>query len=324
MSAVKQQRKNRSWIGCSCILISICLSFFAIHPVSRAADFAAAQRADRLVITRDENPVAHFVFADTNILRPYFAHVHTPDGIPVTRTHPPVPGVDPADHATMHPGIWLAFGDISGQDFWRNKATIRHDRFTKTPAARGRRLNFATESSLVANNGNVLAELRSYYTFASVPDGYLLICKVSFIPVTDDFAFNDQEEMGFGVRVATPISEKNGGLVRNSEGLIGAKTAWGKTADWCDYSGVLGHRLVGIAVLADSSNFRPSWFHCRDYGLVVANPFGRKAFTKGEPSRVPVKKGANFHLRFAAYVHSTPKDELPDIAAASKTFANKQ
>ena|SRR5688572_16333261 len=85
------------------ILVAALVSFIANSIL--AANFATEQRDDRLIITRDSKPVAHFVFADTNILRPYFAHVHTPDGIQVTRNHPPIAGVDSVDHPAMHPGI---------------------------------------------------------------------------------------------------------------------------------------------------------------------------------------------------------------------------
>jgi len=129
--------------------------------------------------------------------------------------------------------------------------------------------------------------------------------------------------MGFGARVATPLSEKNGGTVRNADGLTGAKNAWGKTAAWCDYSGTMSNRLVGITVMSDPKNFRPSWFHSRDYGLVVANSFGQKAFTKSEASSVPVKKGETFTLQFAAFIHSSPTNVPPDLKAVYKAFANQ-
>ena len=99
--------------------------------------FAFEKKDNEVVITREGKLVAEYVYADTNILRPYFAHVHTLDGIKVTRNYPPVAGVDPVDHPTMHPGIWMAFGDIGGQDFWRNKASIRHEKFTREPAVKG-------------------------------------------------------------------------------------------------------------------------------------------------------------------------------------------
>jgi Family of unknown function (DUF6807) len=286
--------------------------------------FAVEQKADRLVITHAGQPLTDFVFTDTNILRPYFCSVHTLDGIQVTRNHPPIPDVDPADHATMHPGIWLAFGDISGQDFWRNKATIQHDRFTEAPAVRDGKLTFATENTMITTNGESLATLNLQFTIQDVRDGYLVEWRAAFTPLTDNFTFGDQEEMGFGVRVATPITEKNGGTVQNSEGIKGAKAAWGKIADWCDYCGVISNRLVGMTVMSDPQNFRPSWFHSRDYGLLEANPFGRNAFTKGEASSVPVAKGQTFQLRFAAFIHSTPTNEPPDIAAAYRTLTSKQ
>lgn len=302
----------------------VCLVYFVVNPVLFAAGFAIEHRSDRLIITHDSKPVAHFVFADTNILRPYFAHVHTPDGIQVTRNHPPVAGVDPVDHPTMHPGIWLAFGNISSQDFWRNKATIRQEKFTFPPLASQAHVYFATESTLIATNGIELAKMISAFVIAAQTNSYSLFWTAEFTPQTDSFTFGDQEEMGFGIRIATPLSEKNGGSVRNSDGLVGAKNAWGKTAAWCDYSGVMSNRFVGITVLTDPKNFRPSWFHSRDYGLIVANPFGQKAFTKGEASSVPVKRGETFSLRFAAFIHSSTTNEPPDLNTAYKTFTSQK
>lgn len=307
---------------CPILAALVCFAAAASLP---AATFTTTQLPDRLVITHITKPVAHFVFADTNILRPYFAHVHTPDGIQVTRHHPPIAGVDPVDHPTMHPGIWLAFGNVSGQDFWRNKATIRHNKFTASPETTKGQLTFATESTLIATNGNVLGKLDSTFALNPDRDGYFISWKASFTPLTDDFTFGDQEEMGFGIRVATPLSEKNGGSVNNSDGISGAKNTWGRPAAWCDYSGVLSNRHVGITVLTSPQNFRPSWMHSRDYGLIVANPFGQKAFTKtGEPSSIPVKRSEKLTLHFAAYIHSSPTNEPPDLVAAFKAWTNQK
>jgi hypothetical protein len=159
---------------------------------------------------------------------------------------------------------------------------------------------------------------------SAIKDYYSLGWAATFTPLTDNFTFGDQEEMGFGARVATPLSEKNGGVVKNSDGLTGAKNAWGKNAAWCEYSGILSNRLVSITIIPHPKNFRPSWFHSRYYGLIVANPFGQKAFAKGEASSVPVKKGETFALRFAALIHSSPTNQSPDISDASKTFTNEK
>ncbi|MEQ8788421.1 MAG: hypothetical protein RIC55_19075 [Pirellulaceae bacterium] len=49
------------------------------------------------------------------------------------RNRPPVKGKDLDDAPTMHPGLWLAFGDIDCADFWRNNARVRHVRYAEEP-----------------------------------------------------------------------------------------------------------------------------------------------------------------------------------------------
>jgi hypothetical protein len=45
----------------------------------------------------------------------------------------------------------------------------------------------------------------------------------------------------------------------------------------------------------------------RDYGLLVANPFGRAAMKQGTKSAMTVKRGENLRRRFGAVVHSGPR-----------------
>jgi len=299
------------------ILAFLLLTGVAPHA---SADFAFKQEADSLVITRSGQPVATYVFRDDKVLRPHFRQVHAPGGIQVTRNHPPVAGQDATDHDTMHPGLWLAFGDISGNDFWRNKAVIKHERFIEPPAVRDGVLTFTTENTLLTTNGQPLCAQTSRVTLAARPCGYLLIWEVTFKAGARDFVLGDQEEMGLGVRVATAITQKNGGVIRNSAGGEGAKATWGRTADWCDYSGVIGERRVGVLLMPDPRNFRPSWFHNRDYGLMVANPFGRNAFTKGGKSAVVVKKGEAFRLRFGVLTRAAVWGQDVDLAAEYEHF----
>jgi len=262
------------------------------------------ERPDRLVIAHSGQPVAEFIFRDEKILRPFFANVRAPGGTKATRNHPPLAGVDADDHGSMHPGIWLAFGDISGQDFWRNKGRIEHLRFTEPPVVRDGRLVFATECRLRTAKGQTLCALTNRFTLTAQTNAWLIVWEATFRSNDGDFTFGDQEEMGFGARVATAITEKNGGVITSSAGLKSAKSTWGQPADWCDYSGTVDGKRIGITLLADPKNFRPSWWHNRDYGVFVANPFGRAAMKQGDKSTVTVKRGENFRLRFGAAVHS--------------------
>jgi len=271
---------------------------------SKRQDFSFDQKSDRLIISLDQQEIAEFVFDDPQILRPYFTRLRTVDGLQVTRNHPPIAGKDPVDHKTMHPGIWLAFGDINGSDFWRNKGQIKHVRFVESPAVERHRFVFATESELLSGDQQTLGRLMCRFACEAQSNGWLLVWDATFLPLEQDLVFGDQEEMGFGVRVATPLSEKSGGIITNSSGLTTAKATWGQAAQWCDYSGKPENEPVGITLLAHPENFRESWWHNRDYGILVANPFGRAAMKQGEPSRIPVERNNPLRLVFGAVIHS--------------------
>lgn len=264
------------------------------------------QKADRLHIQIDGKQFATYVWEDGKVRRPYFAHVHAPNGVQVTRNRPPVAGKDATDHDTMHPGLWLAFGDVAGADFWRNKGTVAHAEFVEKPKATKTGGTFAVRNRYTVGEKTVCEEV-CRITITVRKAGHLLDWTSEFTG-PEEFSFGDQEEMGLGVRVATPITVKNGGRILNSAGAKNEKEAWGKQADWCDYGGTIDGKEVGVALMPDPANFRRSWFHARDYGLLVANPFGQNAFARGEKSKVVVKKGETFRLRFGVLVHAGKVD----------------
>lgn len=275
---------------------------------SPAAEPAVAFKREvgKLRISVGGKPFATYAFRDEQVLRPYFAHVHAPNGVPVTRNHPPVEGKDATDHAALHPGLWLAFGDLGGADFWRNQAAVQHVEFVEGPTGGVGSGRFTVRNRYEAG-GKAICEETCRITLMLRPSGYLLLWDSEF-KGDDDFAFGDQEEMGLGVRVATPLTVKKGGRIINSAGHKNEKQAWGKQAAWCAYHGEVEGRRAGVLLMPDARNFRRCWFHARDYGLLVANPFGRNAFTKGERSRLLVKKGESLRLRFGVLVYAGPVD----------------
>lgn len=264
--------------------------------------FGFEERDGSLAIAWDGQSVADYVYRDERIWRPYFANLRTLNGVQVTRRHPPVEGRDATDHNAMHPDVWLGFGDLNGQDFWRNRARLEHIRFTEPPRAESGRLTFATESRLRATDGAALGSLTNRYLLVAWADAWLLVWDTTFSPEDRDLTFGDQEEMGFGARVTTSMTETSGGVVTSSVGLKTARNTWGQPAAWCDYSGTAEGQSVGLTLMADPANFRPSWWHNRDYGLMVANPFGREAMKQGARSAVTVKRGESLRLRFAVAI----------------------
>ncbi|HBJ36321.1 MAG TPA: hypothetical protein DDZ51_16530, partial [Planctomycetaceae bacterium] len=278
--------------------------------------FSVQEQKGRLSISLDGQAIVDFVFQDEIILRPYFANARLANGVQVTRNHPPIAGEDAVDHDTMHPGIWLGFGDISGQDFWRNKATMEHVRFVTPPTFKNGLLQFSTECRLKSSSNQPLCLLTNEITLSARPSGWMLSWTAKFQADQNSIAFGDQEEMGFGARVATPFIEKNGGVIRSSTGKKTAKETWGQPAKWCNYAGT-GVDCGGILLMASEKNFRESWWHNRDYGVFVANPFGREAMKQGPKSLVEIAKGQTLQLRFGALIHDG-KDI--DLAGEYKIF----
>jgi hypothetical protein len=276
----------------------------------------------KVSVTIGKDPLATYWHRDEQIPRPFLANVHAPDGIQVTRSYP-LKKEDLQDHATFHPGIHLSFGDLSGHDFWRLKARVVHERFLDEPKDAPGWSGFTVRNLYLPAKGDMpICTETCRLSFAFRPAGYLIAWDSTLMSEAADFTLGDQEEMGFAVRVATPltVAKGKGGRIRDSEGRIDEKQVWGKQADWCDYSGPLAGKHVGLTVMPDPKNFRKSWFHARDYGLLVANPFGRNAFTKGQKSRLTVRRGESLRLRFGVLVHSHQTEKDYDIPMAYRDF----
>lgn len=277
--------------------------------------------ADSLVIRAGGAPVATYYFRDPRIPRPYFAHLHAPGGVQVSRNHPPIGGKDAADHAEFHPGLWLAFGDLSGADNWRNRAAVRHDKLVQEPKGGAGRGSFAVRNIYLANDRKkTICQETCRFTILARPAGYLLLWDSEFRFAGGDFSFGDQEEMGLGIRLATLLTVKAGGQILTSDGHKNEKQVRGKTSPWCDYSGRSADRHVGVTLMQHPKNFRPAWYHARDYGLLVVNPFGRNALTGGKGSRVVVKQGEIFRLRFGVFLHSASEAKKLDLPAAFQDY----
>lgn len=272
---------------------------------------------DQLDLFIGEERFCRYVFRDEQISRPYFAHLVAPCGRQVTRRHPPVEGEDATDHATFHPGLWTGFGDISGHDYWRLKARVKHVKFLEVPRAGAGWASFSSSNDYLSTDGKTTI-CREQFKFILLvrKTGYLVLWESTFSAVGDQVVFGDQEEMGLGVRVATPLAVANGGRIVDSEGRLNGKGVWGRQSSWCDYHGRMGDFLLGVTLMPHPENFRPSWYHARDYGFVAANPFGRNAFTRQEKSRLVVPAGKPLELRFAVLFHSQPlaaSEPLPPV-----------
>jgi hypothetical protein len=267
--------------------------------------------------------LAEYVQDDPAVSHPYWHTFRTLSGIQVTRNHPPVASQDRDDHSGLHTGAWLAFGDVSGHDFWRLKAKVVSKEYELITGGAKSGVSMETNNDwLTTDESRVLMKERTSYEVTLVDGGYLLTWDSKFRALESDVIFGDQEEMGLGIRAATPLAvdSNRGGRILDSEGRRNGSEVWGKVAAWCDYSGPIEGRWVGITVLVDSEQGRPARSHARDYGFLAMNPFSTKAFTGGEPTPFTLKMGETVPLRYGLYIHEHVKEEDFSVAPVEKLF----
>ncbi|MEI6356656.1 MAG: DUF6807 family protein, partial [Verrucomicrobiota bacterium] len=131
---------------------------------------------------------------------------------------------------------------------------------------------------------------------------------VTVFATDGELTFGDTKEgtmairLAESMRLAQPAKKAGEGRILNSEGVRDGET-WGKHAAWCDYSGPVGGRTVGVALFDHPSNPRyPTTWHVRDYGLFAANPFGLHDFEKKPKGagdlKVPAGGRVTFRYRF--------------------------
>ena len=309
---------------------------------------------DSLHIHLGKQRIATYLKRHPNLTRRALVNVTTPSGIQVTRNFPArkPEDIDPGYgaengiiHPIMHPGIWLGYGDVNGNDYWRLQSEVVFDQFVG-PLNGGRNKGSFTAvnkflrkgvnpSSLslresralgpgegpspaatvsdLPTSGRVFGDLivcteTTHYHFERVPEGLLLRIDAEYQSDDHDFYFGDQEESGLAVRIASPIRVQGGnGTILNDRGERNGGEVWGKAAKWFDYYGTIDGREVGVMVVPDPTNPRPSWLHARDYGVVVTNPFPKQPKERREPYvKTHIKKGEPFKLSYAVLIHETP------------------
>lgn len=301
------------------------LAYF-VTTANAAEEFRVERRERSLSISRQGRAVGDYVLGDDRTPRPYFARLHAADGTQVSRNHPPVEGVDPTDHDTFHPGLSLAFGDLNGVDFWRNKGRVEHVRFVREPRVEGGRLSFAVEEKYLAPDGVEVCRGVNEFQFVAgetmrpALPGTLLLWSTTLRRADGPLTFGPQHEMGLGFRVATPLFVKGGtGGIRGSHGGRDESGNWGRAGTWWDYSGMINGRHAGILAVAAADNARPVWSHARDYGFLALNPTGPPPGAKDVPS-VPftVPAGETPRLRFGVLFHSSPANKPLDASNAAQ------
>ena len=272
----------------------------------------------------DKNEAAIYEYGP-ELAKPYFWPLLASNGKPVTRSWPmtkAVPGGS-KDHPHQK-SAWFTYGDVipegvklkrkikgvEGVDFWSEAPG--HGQIVCTEVHIDKNVPDGTAVTTnnewrTADGEKIMDEIRKIHIFNYATARLFVVdidLHASVVPIT----FGDTKEGAFAVRVTDSMREDRGkGRITNADGKVGEKECWGQLSAWCDYSGPVEDETVGVAIFADPNNPIPTCWHSRGYGLMGANPFGRKKSgfpaMKDKTDRVHLDKGEHLKLRYALFVH---------------------
>lgn len=286
-----------------------------------SAQVRLTRSADTVHIEIDGKPFSDFFFGP-DAPKPYLHPLRSAAGTIVTRRFPmeKVEGETTTDQHQR--SVWLAYSSVNGFDFWQNEFSYRNKLAGKVSTVRvetaGDRLRGVFRWLSPASEA-MLEESREM-TFRETSALRIVDLDITLKALVDT-KFGDSKDGAFGIRLAEPLIEKNGGAIASSEGGHGMKETWGKPAAWVDYSGVLNGEKVGVALFNHPSSFHyPTRWHVRDYGLLAANPFGSKAFDPQAPDgSFTLPRGESIRLRYRIVVH--PAMSPGELAALCAEFS---
>jgi hypothetical protein len=163
---------------------------------------------------------------------------------------------------------------------------------------------------LSASGAHVVSETRNMAFYNTPSHCRLLDYTVIFHSGDRAVTFGDTKEGGIlSVRVASSmdVSRGVGGQITNAYGGINEGETWGRPSPWCDYTGPVAGRTVGIALMDHPQNLRyPTQWHVRNYGLMTANCFGWSYYgnDKSLDGSHTLPPHTDLAFRYRVYIHS--------------------
>lgn len=292
--------------------LGICL----VSPLLSAAEEGVklTQTNDRVRVEINGALFTEYCFKGSNHV--YYYPVTGPGQVPMTRHYPMRVDLETEEHDHIHHrSLWYSHGAVNGIDFWSETAKsgkIVHDRFLEVKGGAESGVIRSANKWVAPGGQVVMTDERVFRVYNRPATERLFDFEITLkAPGDRDVVLGDTKEGTMAIRVAEtmrvaqPKKKAGQGHITLSTGVRDEKT-WGKRAAWCDYSGPVKGREVGVAIFDHPGNpAHPTWWHVRDYGLFAANPFGVHDFEKQEPGAgnmtIPAGKTLTFKYRF--YIH---------------------
>ncbi len=294
-------------------ILAFVVSFFAgFQSFARSSDgVKMTELGDRVRVEVDGKLFTEYYF--TNTPRPFCYPLLGVSDLPMTRNFPmQSPAGEEHDHP-HHRSFWYAHGEVNGVNFWDDRTVnpIAHQKFSKLKSGKKSGI-IQAQNKWMTKDGKWICSDERTLTFYNQANPKIIDFEITLKASNGDVVFGDTKEGSLAIRIAESMrlapgvdkSAKPGHIVQ-STGIVDGET-WGKTAEWCDYNGLVNGKIVGIAIFDHPKNPRhPTWWHVRDYGLFAANPFGVHDFEKKAKGTgdLKIRAGKSVTFRYRIVLH---------------------
>jgi len=285
-------------------------------------------------------------YSDT-LYKPCFFPVYSAGGNMVCRGFPLAPKpFERIDHP-HHTGMWMAFGDVNGIDFWNNSYAIPDSAKNKYGRIKTKSIltkkysdflsELIVENEWITHTGIVLLVEKTIFTFRCAENFRWIKCQSKLTSKTNEVIFEDSKEGLFAIRLATeletptneltlrlddkkiltplPINyqENITGQYQNSEGNVGELECWGKSAKGACVTGSIGNETITIYLIDNQNNFgTPAHFHTRGYGLFSINSLGSKHFNDTKKIQLRLSKNQSKTFEYQLIINSSQPSNIFD------------
>jgi len=298
----------------------------ALFALAASAQVKITPGPRKIAVEINGQPFTGFFIAGDDVVKPYLFPLRAATGTYVTRMWPLekvaeedkliADKVIKPDHPHQR-GLWIAHDSVNKLDFW-NTATLDQSPYNRPDRGRivlrktGKVTSGKTKGSIAATfdwqDRAGVAQLTESRVMTFYADPSLRIVDFDItLTAVQKLVIGDSKDGFFGIRLRPVLQEDTGtGHITNADGLKGESALWGKSSNWCDYSGLIGGEKVGVAILDDPRNPRhPVRWHVRAYGLFAANPFGNATFTgdKTQASPTALEPGKSLRFRYRLIIH---------------------
>lgn len=243
--------------------------------------------------------------------RPMLADVLSPSGHAVLASSAP----SQQQHSLQPAGCFSGWPDVNGVDHWRTAADCGRQRLVRFSLCVSGPV-FGRISAVIewldAAGTRQFTEQRVFTFYRGASDVRIIDLTHRIMCTDGDIHLGDVADGGWcAARLAGPLTPAGGGFVRNADEASGQPECHGASAMWCDATGQIDDRFVGLAIV-DCPNNRnaPARWNVTENGLLSPNPFGSAAFNEHAAGAASVlRAGSVTMFRYRMLIHECSPTE---------------